>query len=297
MRTLSPVILALLLAPAAWAQLDDDLGDPLAEPTRRRGTQVSVDAPPFVARGEAFELKVTFVVPEGYHIYGPVADGVENMPPTVVRPEPAKGITWKPAQFPKVHKGPTYDEVLEVKMTKYLKRVVVTIPGTVAADASYGDVLLQVKASWGTCNDMSCMETRTIDRNPLVLKARTRVVLTKPKVALPATLERGARFEVTATFDVPEGHHIYGSDAKDAIATRVALKPVDGITWGPVSYPATKDGQYRGAVTVTIVGTVAKDAAPGARTIVAALSWGTCGEETCVEFAENHPVTLTTLVE
>lgn len=287
-RWLPLVLLAASVPFSLAAHADDDLDDPLGAPAKR-GTAVSVIAPPVVSPGQAFELQVVFDIPNGYHLYGPKAPGLGNPAPTTVVPQPVAGVTWGAPVYPKVHKGPFMDEILEIKLTEYFERVVVTVPGKVAADARYEDLLLTIKAAWGTCNDQSCLELKDIKRNPAVFKTKTRVVMTKPTLAVGAA-KRGSEVVVRVTLDVPDGHHIYGPQASTS-PTTLALAPVAGVTWSAPVWPAAKDGKYTGQVIVTVKGQVAAGARAGAHLVIAKLSWSTCDDQSCYEFVGGFALT------
>ncbi len=297
MRASLALVLALTLLPL---HADDELDGPLE---RTDGTRIEVTVPSVVRRGEVFEIAVRFRIPAGYHIYGPVADGVANPQPTMLECEPVPGLLFGEPQFPPVHKGPFKDPILEVTLTEYEGEVVVVIPVEVERDAALEPRAIKLKAAWGTCNDQSCREIRSLTRNPGTFSRSTRVVLARPSVTTPKTeLAPGETFALTVELDVPARYYVYGPEANDrATPTCVAPGAVDGIVWEAPSYPAATavDGhtEYRGKVAISIAGRVLADAKPGPRRIVVLATWGTCDARSCYEFVKQHPLAVTVVIK
>ena len=103
----------------------------------------------------------------------------------------------------------------------------------------------------------------------------------------------GDEFVLSLRLTPYEGLHLYGVEPTDnmsVIPAELALDEADGIEWGQIKWPAgilheTPLGDaywLLGQQVVLIPGTVAADAAPGARTVTGTLLISACSEEFCL---------------
>lgn len=264
-------LLLVALAATAVAQDDDDLEDLLDDEPTGTAATLTLELPLTLARGEAAAATVAVAIPPGFHVYGPASEGVDNPAPLAFKPRAAKGFRWGAASFPKVHKGPYRDPILEQTLTKYYKAVRVPIKLEVAADAKLGQHALVVDAGWGTCNDKVCKEIIHLRRNPHALRASALVSLTQARLKAPAKVKAGERFEVRLTLEIPAGHRLPG--AGDG-APRLELLTREGAT-APSGGSKPGDAFLEGKVAYALPITLAAATPAGPRELRLRLTWRT----------------------
>lgn len=122
-----------------------------------------------------------------------------------------------------------------------------------------------------------------------------------------AAVARGGQGVLTVTLAVKSQYHINANHPNDPayIPTVFTPKPVPGIVFGAVHYPAPKLVKvsyspkpllvYTGLATMTVPFTVTKAAAPGTKTLSGSVSFQGCDAKSCyppVTASVQTPVTV-----
>ncbi|MDL2718369.1 MAG: cytochrome c biogenesis protein CcdA [Acidobacteriota bacterium] len=128
-----------------------------------------------------------------------------------------------------------------------------------------------------------------------------------PRLAADADrLAQGAPFRLAFVADVKAGWHVNSHTPKEdfLIPTEIKIKPAAGLVFSPVTYPKHKETKfsfsdqplavYEGRTVFFVSGTVDAKAAPGPRTLTAAISYQPCNDNQCLPPAE---VTTTLTIE
>ncbi len=312
-RTKFGVLIACgaLLSGTAWGQFGG--GGP------RKSAKVEIVASVEKATaGEAFDVGLRFLLPDGWHMYW-ANSGESGLPPKIEWSLPA-GFSAGPWQFPipkqHVSAGIITTNILEGEPVLLAS---ITPPATLAAST----VNLSAKITLLMCQK-SCIRdqfnvslklpvqtagtpTKTANE-ALFRRARKAMPTTTSKYITvaartePATPTPSGRFEALIDVNIKRGFHLQSNTPLSAsfIKTEVFLHNTNGLFFDDAIYPPPKFRQvkylgkvseYEGRITIRIPGEVDADTPVGRRTISGILRYqacnakGTCFPPTAVKFA------------
>ncbi|MHC5021481.1 MAG: protein-disulfide reductase DsbD domain-containing protein, partial [Planctomycetota bacterium] len=256
-------------------------------------TTSAAASPAKIEAGGAGTIAVTFVVADGFHIYG----NEHQYTPTKVEPLAAPGFTFGAAAYPKA----TIVEEWGEKVPEYFKTVVVKVPFTVAAGAKPGAHTLTVHLAYQVCNKEMCYDP--VSKEPLTVNV---TVLPPPAApeANPATPADPGPPAVPADPPADPAPPIQelpglpgGGNPEDAAIELLKVEPaVDGVAltlrvtegWHFFSFNHGAQGYFEGTVTITLPLVYDK----GATAVEGKLTFQLCDPGNCVdrEVAIRFPV-------
>lgn len=238
-RALLALALALLVSPAAPAQLDF-AGAPAAE-------KVVVSALPSktaVLPGDQIAIAVVFEIAHGWHIWPespdlPAALDLSPIPTLIAIPpdnRPAAVAAVGKVQWPEPHNIQVSFGAEPAKIPLHEGRVVAYIPVVIAAAAQTGDVTIPVTVSWQACDDTTCLppDAQTFNVPLTVLAAGQAAAVAPTDPALFAAFDLSAFATISDSADNVEFNAFglkFDVNAKGVlgVAILLALAAVGGL--------------------------------------------------------------------
>jgi len=180
---------AILLVTAAVSTLGPLAAAPAAEPPQapwlRAAVYLDREA---LARGSAFRAAVVLDLDRGYHVNA-TPPSHEFLIPVGVAPRPHEGIVWGDVRYPEGEAAAA--EWSDTPVRFYTGRAIVTVDGTVAADAPLGPTRLAFTLTYQGCDAKTCYPP-----GERTLEVTTTVV---PADAAPAAANQDIFAEASAT--------------------------------------------------------------------------------------------------